>query len=532
MMTDGLKVFGGAGLKVLLRDWTSTPLRGVASGALVTAVVQSSSAVTVATIGFVNAGILSLHQAIGVVFGTNVGTTMTGWLVSLVGVGFRIEALALPILAVGVALSLLSRGKRLQGLGRALAGFGLFFLGLGILKEAFSGVADAFDEDMVSGAAGIAGLLGFLAAGLAATVLTQSSSAAIALILTASAHGVIGLDGAAAAIIGANIGTTSTALLAVIGATPNAKRVAVAHLAFNVVTGAVALAILPVAIAGLAYAGTWLAGGGQAAPLLALFHTLFNVLGVMLMLPLARPLSRWLERLFHSQEEDIAKPHYLDRTVLATPTLALAALRSELVRLSGLVRELALGAMKGIYPPQVGAARRAEAALALARTVEEFATSIRMESLAQAVAEDLPRGLRIARYLEEAAGLVTETETLRREGLNLGDGAARTAVQAVLEAAERTVDRLAAAEPVADTAAPLPPAFEAFQASYQVAKSALLRAAAAGELGVEQVDPVLDALSRARRMVEQLVKADHLLSTRPETADASFSTTREPSLAG
>ncbi|MGE3260095.1 MAG: Na/Pi symporter, partial [Geobacter sp.] len=125
MMTEGLKLFAGEGLKQLLGRFTSTPLKGVLAGVLVTGLVQSSTAVTVAVIGFVNVGLMGLRQGLGVVFGTNVGTTVTGWLVSLVGFGFKIESFALPILALGVALRLGASSRRNQGLGEALAGFGL-----------------------------------------------------------------------------------------------------------------------------------------------------------------------------------------------------------------------------------------------------------------------------------------------------------------------------------------------------------------------------------------------------------------------
>lgn len=145
MMTDGLKAAAGHRLRLLLARWTATPLRGAGSGALMTALVQSSSAVTVATIGFVNAGVLSLAGALAVVFGANVGTTMTGWLVSITGFGFKIEALALPLVAVGSGLRLLARRAGLKGLGDALLGFGLFFLGLAFLKEGFGGFGAAFD---------------------------------------------------------------------------------------------------------------------------------------------------------------------------------------------------------------------------------------------------------------------------------------------------------------------------------------------------------------------------------------------------
>jgi phosphate:Na+ symporter len=181
MMTDGLKTFAGAGLRQMLARGTATPLRGVLSGVAVTALVQSSSAVTIATIGFVNPGMLTLRQALGVVFGTNVGTTMTGWLVSLVGFGWKIDNLALPLLTVGVVLRLAADQNRLRGLGEALAGFGLFFLALSLLQGAFADFAATHGSALVS--AGGAGIL--------VTTLTQSSSAALAIILSAASSGLV-----------------------------------------------------------------------------------------------------------------------------------------------------------------------------------------------------------------------------------------------------------------------------------------------------------------------------------------------------
>ena len=236
MMTEGLTVFAGGGLRQLLSRWTSTPLSGIAAGILVTGLVQSSSAVTVATIGFVNAGVLTLRQALGVIFGTNVGTTMTAWMVSLLGFGFKIESFALPILTLGVILRLVASRRRWKGIGKALTGFGLFFLGLAILKEAFAGLANIYSAE-VAGGAMAGGMVAFLLVGFIATVLTQSSSTAIAIILTAAAGGVVGLDTAAATVIGANLGTISTAAVAVFKATPAAKRLALGHIFFNVLTG-------------------------------------------------------------------------------------------------------------------------------------------------------------------------------------------------------------------------------------------------------------------------------------------------------
>ncbi len=284
MMTNGLKAFIGTKLKFFLQKWTSSPVRGVITGALVTGIIQSSSAVTVAIIGFVNAGVLTLRQALGVIFGSNVGTTITGWLVSLVGFGLKIEALAMPILAFGVGMRFIAHEKRTQSLGEALIGFGLFFLGLAILKSSFSGVAESFGTGLLT-SGGMGGLTGYILAGFVATVLTQSSSAAIAIILVAASESVMGIDAAAAAIIGANIGTTSTAGFAAINATPNAKRVAAGHAAFNLISGLIALLILPALLLITSKFGNLAGFGNSTVAVLALFHTIFNVFGVLIMFP-------------------------------------------------------------------------------------------------------------------------------------------------------------------------------------------------------------------------------------------------------
>jgi phosphate:Na+ symporter len=323
MMTDGLKDFAGQQLRHLLGQWTRTPLRGLAAGVLITGIVQSSSAVTVATIGFVNAGLLSLTQSLGVIFGANVGTTMTGWLVSLVGFGFKIEAFALPILALGVALKLVARSFRYRSLGQAIAGFALFFLGLSLLKESLDGLtAGLGGETLLSRDYG---LPAFILIGFLATLLTQSSSAALAMILTAAAGNLLTLESAAAAVVGANLGTTSTAAISVIKATANARRLALGHILFNVITGLIALLVLPGMLWLVALLADAMDLDANPALSLALFHTLFNVLGALIMLPLIGKIAQGLNRLFRSREADQAEPRYLDSTLINTPDLALSA---------------------------------------------------------------------------------------------------------------------------------------------------------------------------------------------------------------
>jgi phosphate:Na+ symporter len=517
MMTEGLKTFAGGALKQLLGQWTSGPLRGVFSGLLVTGVVQSSSAVTVATIGFVNAGVLTLRQALGVIFGTNVGTTMTGWLVSVVGFGFKIETFALPILAVGVAVRLLAPGKRHQGLGQALAGFGLFFLGLAILKDAFGGLAATYGTS-VAGAGG-GNWPTFLLVGFVATLLTQSSSAALAIILTAAAGGMVGIEAAAAAVIGANIGTTSTAALAVLKATPSAKRLALGHIAFNVITGVVALLLLPALlwlVAGLAHR---LGADGRPAVVLALFHTVFNVLGVAILLPFANRLATLLERLFRNAEEDIGRPRHLDTTLASTPELAVSALREELLRLRSLVNGIVQKAFSGdAATPSVVEAQSA-ALLTLGAAIANFVARVRTESMPPDVADDLARALRLARYLNEAARLAPRAHAVREGAGRFADAGLQSPLDQTLADAAECVAMAERAETASGSDSERTAALDRFQQTYQQTKVGLLAGVVAGRFSVEATDTLLDDLSATRRLVEQLVKADRLLRS-PGRANA------------
>ncbi|HRF29419.1 MAG TPA: Na/Pi symporter, partial [Azonexus sp.] len=333
LMTDGLKLAAGPALERILARSTQTRLRGLATGALVTIAVQSSSAVTVAAIGFVNAGLLTLSQALWVLFGANVGTTMTGWLVALVGMKFSIDIFALPLIGLGMLLRLTGEGTRRAALGSALAGFGVLFLGIDLLKDTFSGAAADFRLPHWEGAIGIVAMV---LVGILMTVLMQASAASLVIAFSAAQSGLVSIEAAAAVVIGANVGTTVTALLAAIGATSNAKRAAAAHILFNVLTGIVALLLLPWLLGLLGSVRELLGLDSAPAAKLALFHTAFNILGVLLIWPLADWLTKFLLGRFRSAEEDAAKPRYLDKTILAVPALALDALAREVRHLGKL----------------------------------------------------------------------------------------------------------------------------------------------------------------------------------------------------
>ncbi len=330
LLTDGLKSLAGNALRRVLSQVVRGPVSGVFCGAGLTALVQSSSATTLATIGFVSAGLLTFTQSVGVVFGANIGTTSTGWIVSQLGFKMSIGAVAMPMILVGVVLRLLFR-NRLASFGFALAGFGLIFVGLDVLQAGMSGLSEHFDPtDLPGGGDGIGSVLLLVGVGVVMTVVMQSSSAAVATTLAALHSEAIGMNQAAALVIGQNIGTTVTAVIASIGASVPARRTALAHILFNVFTAVVALLLLPVF-------GTVMRGYVEArdsdAALIAIagFHTAFNLLGVALLLPAIKPYCRMVERILPQDSPQLTR--FLDPSVLNVPPVAVEAARHTLIEI-------------------------------------------------------------------------------------------------------------------------------------------------------------------------------------------------------
>lgn len=504
MITDGLKLAAGDKLKQILERWTTTRLRGVASGILVTAVVQSSSAVTVATIGFVNAGLLTLGRALGVIYGANIGTTMTGWIVAAIGFSFRVEALALPLVGLGMFARLLRPNTRLAEIGGALAGFGLFFIAIDLMRDAFEAFAGTLELGAIA-PLGVGGILLYVAFGALMTVLTQSSSAAIAITLTAATGGVLGIDAAAAMVIGANVGTTSTAAFAVIGATANARRVAAAHVIFNLVTGAVALLLLPVMLWVVRVTGTVLGLADIPAVSLALFHTVFNLLGVLLMWPVTTRLAAFLGRRFTTQAERLSRPQYLDSNVLATPALALRALDLELVRALATARALVIHALDASGAPDRSRRDRAAALAALLDETLAFVSNLEATKLPEDLKGNIPMALRVTGYLEETAGLLADFEQGRPDvEAILQPGVAN----AVADFRRRIAAQVERCDPEsADFAsANLEDGYRETRERWHDLKSVLLEAAAERTVPIGRVNAALESLRTTLRISEQLTK--------------------------
>ncbi len=316
LLTDGLKTLAGDRLRVALGRMTGNRWRAFVSGAGVTALVQSSSATTVATIGMVSAGLMTLPGAIGVIIGANVGTTSTGWIVSVLGFKLDIGAAALPMIGVGVLIKLVSRDRH-AALGLAVAGFGLIFAGIDVLKDGMGEAAGRFSVEGFA-AWGVWGRLALVGIGAGMTVVMQSSSAAVATTLAAMHVGAVRLEEATALVIGQNIGTTATALIASFGATAAAKRTAAAHIAFNAGTGAVAFVLAPLFVVVARAADP--AGADRSEVWLAVFHTAFNVLGAALFLPFVGTFARVVRGLV--RDRGAALTRRLDRSVLSVGSVA------------------------------------------------------------------------------------------------------------------------------------------------------------------------------------------------------------------
>lgn len=506
LMTEGMKVAAGPLLRDILGRWTQSNRRAFASGVLITALVQSSSAVTIATIGFVNAGLLTFGQSVWVIFGSNVGTTMTGWIVAAVGINLKIELLALPLIGLGMAIRLTGGvGTRRGAIGEALAGFGLFFLGIAFLKDSFGGLSQGLDLSAIA-VGGVLGTLIFVGVGIVMTFLMQSSSAAIAIALTAASGGVIGPEAAAAVVIGTNVGTTTTALLAVIQATPAAKRVAAAHLVFNVLTGIVALALLPALIALIGAIGG--GEGGRAddpAWMLAAFHTLFNLIGVGLMIPVTPRLLRFLSNRFVDVSEALGRPQHLDKTGLAVPAIALRGLHLELERLIDIAQEIAADAVSGSGADPWLRTQRRDGFRRLAAAIEDYSRKIATTALSPATAAALTHPYRVIHHLDELIGSAERAVTAR-----VPDTAFDPTVADVLNAYRQVVGRRLTVLRSDDTAVGPPDGPDrdnAVEAPYRDLKAGFLNAVAMAEIDGPAGDGAIREANALREVVRRLIKA-------------------------
>ncbi len=405
LLTDGLKLAAGDSLRNLLSRFTSTVFKGVLSGILVTAFVQSSSAVIFATIGFVNAGVMTLGQAIFVIFGSNVGTTFTGWIIASVGLKIDLQLLSMPLVSVGMALWLL-KGNRIGAWGQAMVGLSLFFMGIDILKTTFSDLGEIIPLDSIG--TGFTGTLWMLLAGVFLTVVMQSSSAAIAVVITAVAGGVIPIQMAAFMVIGADIGTTSTAAFAVLGATSNAKRTASAHVIFNVVGGTLIFFLVPYYLYAIDY--VW-QSSLSAEVTIALFHTMKKMSTLFVLIPFVGAIEKRLNKLFIEKTDDQSRPKYLDNMVLQTPSLAISAIIFELKRIGRKSRQLIYQSISGTHTHSE-IKKKTTIVEQLHLNIAEYIPRIQGSGLPSDKEYAMPQALRVLEYFREAVLLAEEYQKI------------------------------------------------------------------------------------------------------------------------
>ena len=381
LMSDGLKKVAGRKLRRIVESLTKKPVIAFLVGAGVTALIQSSSATTVMVIGFVNAALLTLRQAICVIIGTNVGTTATAWLVSISGIGaFKITIYALPAVGVGFLMRTLGNTRKVKNIGQILLGFGILFVGIDFMKQAFEPLEASPRVQELFISLGVRPVLAVLA-GAVVTMLLQSSSAAVAIVQLLAMKGAFGdnwqqvLNVSIPFVLGSNIGTTITAQLAALQANLNARRTAWAHTIFNVLGTCIAYPFVHFGLFGVLVqtASPWALGPTTIAGSIAVAHTIFNVVNSGIFLPLAGVLERLVVRFVPARPGDLrAEPVVLEEHLLNTPVLALEQAKREIIRMAKTAKEALERSVEGIIEKD---AKK----LASVREIEDFVDSFQLE---------------------------------------------------------------------------------------------------------------------------------------------------------
>lgn len=338
-LEDGFQRFSGGLLERLLNHSTNRLWKALNFGIITTTLMQSSSLVSVLTISFLSAGLINLAAGIGIIFGANLGTTTGAWLVAGFGLKVDLATYAMPMLVFGIVM-IFQKSPVLRGIGWVLSGIGFLFLGIHYMKEGFDAFRDTINLSAYA-IPGLKGLLLFTLLGVVATVIMQSSHATLILTITALAAQQITYENALAISIGANMGTTITAIIGSISANIAGKRLAVAHLIFNLLTGLIAITFIQQLLIAVESISN-LAGiaDDNYALRLAVFHTLFNLLGVILMMPFVSWLVKLLEWLLREPESVVVQPKYLNDAALESPQAAVEVVRKESERLYDLATRI------------------------------------------------------------------------------------------------------------------------------------------------------------------------------------------------
>ena len=397
IMADGLQKSAGGKMKQLLGVLTSHRILGVLVGALVTAVIQSSSATTVMVVGFVNAGIINLTQAVGVIMGANIGTTITAWVVSMSEWGkmLKPEFFAPLLIGFGAFILLFSKKEKKRQVGEILVGFGVLFIGLSFMSGAITPYRDApiFATDFrVLGKNPILGIL----TGAVVTAIIQSSSASVGILQTLALNGVVSWNSAIYITLGQNIGTCVTALLSSAGANRTAKRAAVIHLLFNVL-GALIFGVLMFVVFTM---NPVFASGKVTSVGISVFHTIFNITNTLVLFPFAKILVELSGKIIREKEPELSaaelsqdpdmdvfeRPH-LDRRILGSTSFAIQSVAEQVLRMGELAREhmdLAMDSVFEVSEEKIQQAARMERTMDMfEKDLTEYLVYLSHESLTE-----------------------------------------------------------------------------------------------------------------------------------------------------
>lgn len=530
VMTDGLKALAGSSLRTVLGKAAATPLSGAFWGGIITLLVQSSSAVTMTTIGLVNAGLLTFPQGLGLVFGANVGTTGTGWLVALIGVRVSLSAYALPLIFIG-ALTKLLAGGRIASAGSALAGFALVLYGLTTLQQGMGGLAESLNpSDLpavigmpgIGWAAGWGGLFILIVVGLAMTAVMQSSTAAIAVTIAAFYAGAVSLEQGTALIIGQNIGTATSSAMAAIGASVTAKRLALAYVLFKLIAAVIAILAFPLTVTLMAR----LTASADGTTLLAAYHTAYNVVGVAVLLPATQWFTRVVERILPSKETALERA--LDPSALSNPVIAVETARRVVANILGTT---AASAASGGVPPGIAAAA------ATLEQVRDFLSDMNDPPETEAERHRMTSTLHALEHASRLIEILGEGESARTGPAASNDPRAAALCEQAMRATQTISASITAesaltvqAEPIgwaasAEVAAALAEAEKAstaLDAMQRDHRAATLAAVAPGELTATDAFARIDAARRIDRIVHHAWRsAAHLLGRASPRAGAT-----------
>lgn len=347
LMGDGLEKASGETMKKILKALTGNTLSAFFVGTLVTAIVQSSTAVTVLTVGFVNSGLMNLSQALGIIYGANIGTTITAQLMAF-SFKFKLTDIALPVLGIGFAINYISKNKSIKNIGQALMGFGMMFLGLKILNSGIPYMQESETLRYFFAKYASNPFIGVLL-GIVATAMVHSSAATVGLVMILAKAGLLDLESAIYLMLGDNIGTCVTAQMASLTANINARRTAWGHTLYNVFGVILTWSILPIFMKIVIWTTNQFNANADISAYIANSHTIFNVLTAIIFLPCTKYYVAFLNKVVRSKAENKNGKVLLNELLLDTPVASLEAARNELIRGMEILRTMIKDAMEFIY---------------------------------------------------------------------------------------------------------------------------------------------------------------------------------------